>query len=232
MRLYKLLILLSGLTMGIFPQTNAQNIRDSLVTDRQNKLQEYTQYKNNMEERTWVNLIDLGQKANALISADNELIHIYLDRELARRKELSILNDKLILDTAIMRKEAEKRSEQLNEYQYLTNLFLLIILGVSIAFILAFIFLIDRHKKYKEVIYELERFWSMDNDQSLALKEKERELRKHLRLLEIENTTIQKEFILMSDQRTKAKKKLEEEIVSRRKAEQNMKDLIGQMKKE
>ena len=46
--------------------------------DRQEKLQHYTQFKDTMTERTWINLVELGKRAEALIELDNELLDILL----------------------------------------------------------------------------------------------------------------------------------------------------------
>jgi UDP-2,3-diacylglucosamine pyrophosphatase LpxH len=213
--------------MGLIQSAHTQEL-DSLLTDRQNKLQDYTQFKNNMKERTWINLIDLNEKAGIVINADNELIWYHLDREMARNRAMATKNDKLMLEMAFLNKELENREEQFKEHMYLNNVFLLIILGLSIAFIISLVILIAQFRRNKHAIYELERLWSMNDDQTTSLRDKERELKKQVQLLEVENKTMRQELSFLSDQTSTARKKLEKEIQSRQKAEQEIRELTGQ----
>ena len=91
MHLCKLTIILSWLIAGLSLSVSAQ-LLDSLLLYRQNNLQEYTQFKNNMTERTWINLIDLNELAGRVINTDNELIWNHLEEEMARNKEIITRN--------------------------------------------------------------------------------------------------------------------------------------------
>jgi len=230
MHLYKLIIILSGIVVCSHQAAEAQRL-DSLLSDRQTKLQDYTQFKNGMKERTWINLIELNKLAGEVIKADNDLIWYHLDREAGRNKELLTENEKLRLEMAFLDKEAEMRKAQIDEHRYLNNLFMIIILGISAALIISLGFLIGQFRRNRHAVYELERLWSMNDDQSASLREKEKELNKQIRLLEVENEAIQQELSLLSDQKSVARKKLEEEIKSRKKAEDEIRDLINQVKK-
>ncbi len=230
MHLYKLIIILSVLSVGSSQFTKAQEL-DSLLTDRQNKLQDYTQFKNNMKERTWINLIDLNEKAGAVINADNELIWYHLDSQMARNREMATKNEKLALEMAFLNKELENREEQFEEHMYLNNVLLLIILGLSIAFIISLVILVAQFRRNKLAIYELERLWSMNDDQNTSLRDKEKALKKQIQLLEVENKAMQKELTLLSDQTSTARQKLEKEIQSRQKAEQEIRELTDQNRK-
>lgn len=230
MHLYKLIIILSGIVVCSHQAAEAQRL-DSLLSDRQTKLQDYTQFKNGMKERTWINLIELNKLAGEVIKADNDLIWYHLDREAGRNKELLTENEKLRLEMAFLDKEAEMRKAQIDEHRYLNNLFMIIILGISAALIISLGFLIGQFRRNRHAVYELERLWSMNDDQSASLREKEKELNKQIRLLEVENEAIQQELSLLSDQKSVARKKLEDEIKSRKKAEDEIRDLINQVKK-
>ena len=230
MHLYKLIKILFVLSMGLIQCAQAQDL-DSLLTDRQNKLQEYTQFKNNMKERTWINLIDLNEKAGTVINADNELIWYHLDSQMARIREMATKNEKLALEMTFLNKELENREEQFQEHMYLNNVLLLIILGLSIAFIISLVILIAQFRRNKHAIYELERLWSMNDDQNTSLRDKERELKKQIQLLEVENKAIQNELALLSDQTSTARKKLEKDIQSRQKAEQEIREQADQERK-
>ncbi len=230
MHLYKLIFLLPALAMGFSGRAATQPL-DSLLTLRQNKYLDYTEFREAMEERTWINLIELNNKAGDVIAADNELLWHHLDREVIRNRDLTDQAEKLEMELAFATKELTHREGQLADHKYLNNLFLMITLGLSIALIIALAFLVSLFKRNRQAIYELERLWSTSDDQTASLREKERELHKQVRLLEVENKAMQQELSMLSDQKLAARKKLEEEIRSRQRAEEEIRDLIGQIKK-
>lgn len=230
MSLYKLINILSVLAIYL-PLGLQAGTLDSLVTDRNTKFQEFSGFKNNMESRTWINLVELGTKADAVIEADNILIRNILENEIDRNTKLSEQNEQLILEMAALKNEQERRQNQLRNHQKLNNLLLLVVLGLSLGFITSIILFIHHYRKYRHTRFELEQYWSMNDEQSLQLVEREKNLRKQIQLIEIENKAMQKEFVALSNQKTAAKNKLEEEINSRRKAEEEIRELIGQLKK-
>ena len=230
MNLYKLILLLAGICAGMFHHARAQ-APDSLLTDRQEKFQDYSTFRKEMKERSWINMVELDRKASALVNTDNELIWGYLNKEITRNQQLSTQNDRMKLEMTFLKREIETRTQQLNDHQHLNNLFLMIILGLSVACIVSLVLLIGQFKRNRQASKELERMWSMSDDQTTSLRKQEKELARQIRLLEVENQAMQKELALLSDQKSAARRKLEEEIRSRQKAEQEIKVLIGQIKK-
>lgn len=229
MRSLKLMNILSVLVLCLTQHLPAQNT-DSLMTDRQVKFDEYSQFKDQMSERTWINLVELGKKADKVLDADNALLQSYFEEELAQNRSLVVRNEELMLEIAGLRNDYEKRNTRLHDYRQMNNTLLLIILGLSILFIASIIILVNQYRKNKQITFELQRFWSMNDDQSVLIREKAKDLEKQIHLLEIENKAMHKEFIHISDQKIAAKKRLEAEIQSRRKVEQEIKDLLLQLK--
>lgn len=230
MSLYKLLIILFGLVVCTHVNTIAQKL-DSLKLDREGKLMEYSEFKNSMTERTWVNLIELGKRAEAVIDADNDLILTHLEKEINHYREISKKHETLNMELALTQSESSKNNTQIEEYKQLNNVLLLVVAILLIILFSTLILLSNIYRKSNQTTFELEKFWSMRDELSMVHKDKEKELTKQLRLLEIENKAMHKEFTLLSDQKIAAKKKLDQEIQSRQKVEREIKGLIGQLKR-
>lgn len=202
---------------------------DSLLTSRNEKYLEYSSFKDNMTNRSWSNLIQLGKKAQAVIDADNQLVTKYLQKELTKNKDLATSIEKLSLEMALLHKEAEVRGLLLREKQSQLKLFLIILASVSIALILSILFLIDRHKRYRIALREMENMWAMNDDTS-NVNTVAGMLKERVNQLTFENNKFKKELIILSDQKKDAKNKLENEIHSRKVMEGEIKNLIGQIK--
>ena len=230
MHLYKLIFLLTVLAMGLSGHATAQPL-DSLLDDRQHKFREYSVFRDSMKERTWINMVELNKRAAAVIALDNELVLNHLDHEVSRNTGLTAQVEKIEMERAFLKKELENREGQLAEHRHLNNLFLMIALGLSIALIISLVFLAAFFRRNRQASKELERLWSMSDDQNALLRDKEKDLNKQVRLLEVENQAMQQELSLLVDQKSAAREKLEEEIRSRQKAEKEIKELIGQIKK-
>lgn len=230
MRLYKLTILLTWLVAGLCHNASAQ-VLDSLLSERKSRLQEYTQFRSNMTERTWINLIDLHELADQLINADNDLIGNHLEEEIARNKEIKTLNDQAAMEIAYLKKETEQSNIQLNEHSALNSMLMMIILGLSAALLMLIIALISLYRKNKEIFHELQRLWSMNDEHSILLKEKEQMLNKQLRLLEIENTAMQKEMDELAIQKNHLKLKQEESTTRGQEDNKQIRNLRDQIKK-
>lgn len=230
MHLYKLIIFLPWLIASLFNDASGQKL-DSLLSERQSKLQDYTQFKNNMSERTWINLIQLNELAGKVINTDNDLLWNHLDEEIVRNRDYQALNEQLRIEMAFLNKEKEQTDSQLKEHTSLNNLFLMIILGLSVALIILLASIISLYKKNKEAFYELRRLWSMNDDQSIMLQEREKALNKQMRLLEIENKAMQKELADLSAQKNSLKQNRQKADNPQRKKNQGIINLSDQIKK-
>lgn len=132
---------------------------------------------------------------------------------------------------AFLNKEKEQTDSQLKEHTSLNNLFLMIILGLSVALIILLASIISLYKKNKEAFYELRRLWSMNDDQSIMLQEREKALNKQMRLLEIENKAMQKELADLSAQKNSLKQNRQKADNPQRKKNQGIINLSDQIKK-
>ena len=229
MRYCLLLGLLALLWISPPPLYAAGQRLDSLMNVRAEKFDDYSRYKNNMTDRTWSNLLELGKKAGAVIEIDQILISEYLEEEIAKNTDLKTSIEKMSLEMALLHKEAEVRGVLLRERQNQVRTFLIILVTLTFILILSILVMIDRHKKYKFAVAEMERIWSASDDKdpnsaTAVLKDQ-------IRKLNIENNKIKKELIILSDQKKDARKKLEDEIRSRQIMEREIKNLIGQIKK-
>lgn len=197
---------------------------------REAELQAYSDFKENMQERTWLNLVELGDKAAAVIERDNQLIKALTGSEKHLIEALKGEKQQMSVEINYLSEKEKELENRLVKYQKMNTILLFVIAGLIIVGVILFTLLVIRTNQYKQNQIELERFWSMQDEYSIAHQEKESELLRQIRLLEIEQKAMQKEFILLSDQRAEARKRLEQEISNRRKVEEEIKELLGQLK--
>ncbi|MCB2222288.1 MAG: hypothetical protein KQI35_18035 [Bacteroidetes bacterium] len=232
MNLFKLTILIL-VVLWQSQAIKAENRLDSLLQERNSQYNEYNQYKLSMNERTWLRLVELGQKANDLIETDNVILNQYLQRELSRNRELIDSTEKMNLEIALLNKEAEMQEMLMVERRNLTNTLLIIIGGIVILLIVLFILFIDRQSRFRSAKLELERLWTMKEDPKYNhLQQDElKMLSDQVNKLAEENDLLKKELNQEKGKKSEAMESLKKEIRSRRQVEQEIKDLISQIQK-
>jgi hypothetical protein len=232
MNLLKLTILLLAMLLQT-QAIKAENRLDSLLQERHSQYNEYNQYKLSMNERTWVRLVELGQRASDLIETDNIILKQYLQREISRNRELLDSAEKMSLEIALLNKEAEMQELLLAERRNLTTTLLITIGGVIILLIVMFILFIDRQSRFRSAKLELERLWTMKEDPKYNhLQQDElRMLTDQVNKLAEENDLLKKELNQEKGKKSEAMESLKKEIRTRRQVEQEIKDLISQIQK-
>ncbi len=232
MKLYKKTVLLFGMLLMIMTM-KAENRLDSLLQERDLQYQEYNQYKLSMDERTWIKLIELGQKAHALIETDNLILKQYLKREVSRNKELSDNIEKLNLEIALLNKEAEMQEMLLTERRNLTSNMLIIMGGLSLLLIVMLILFIDRQTRYRSAKLEVERLWTMKEDPKYNRLQKDelKMLSDEVNKLSEQNEQLKQQLNQEEGKKSEAIESLKKEIRTRRQVEKEIKDLISQIRK-
>ncbi|MCB0805849.1 MAG: hypothetical protein KDC05_08630 [Bacteroidales bacterium] len=210
----------------------SQAILDSLLLDRKLMKDDYTEFRDHMNERTWINLVTIQEKANDLLEVDNKIINNYLERELRKKKEYRDSIEKLNLDIALLTKENEVQQMILDEKSFLNRTLLIIIGSVSLFFFVLLILYIDRQSRFRAARLELERYWNTGHDaESKSLQKDEiNTLREQLYKTSDEIEKLKKENKSAQSMKELAENKLREEIADRRKAEQEIQQLIEQLK--
>ena len=135
-------------TLFFFQVSHTQNI-DSLLEQRDQKFQEYTQFKENLNERTWINLVNLSNLANDVIELDNQIVEYYNINGGVNNNAYKSKAEDLNLEVSLLKREAEIQKSILDERQFLFNTLLMIIGGFTLLLIGLFIFAIDRHIRFR-----------------------------------------------------------------------------------
>ena len=225
-------ILLFGFLFLNLGQVFSQPVLDSLLLDRKLLKDDYTDFRDQMKERTWLNLVTIQEKADNLFDLDNEIINKYLVREVRKRKEYIDSIEKLNLELALLQKETEVQQMILNEKSFLNRTLLIIAGSVSLLFFVLLILYIDRQSRFRAAKLELERYWNREHDpESHSLRKDEiNTLREQLYKNADEIEKLRKDNQSILNQKSIAEKKLRAEIDDRRQAESEIKKLIDQLK--
>lgn len=220
------------LTISFCQPNIAQNI-DSLLLSRDNLLQEYTHYKDNIGERTWIKLVNLSKLANNLIEADNQLVKYYYKQEMGSNSSFKARAEDLKLEISLLNRENEIQKMVLSERKSLFNILLLIIGGISILLISMLIFAIDRHVRFRNTRMELERTWAGENITPEGRSSSEEEFMKvntEIRSLSTENTKLKDQVLELMNKIKEKEEILDEELDSRKQLKAEIRNLITQIK--
>lgn len=181
--------------------------KDELKLHRDSLYRGYTHFKDTMSSRTWINMVDLSKKLEAVVFFDNMMLDsmaIVSPSESilqARIQELSTLRDELIADNA----RVNTSLSQTEKYKT-TFLIIAIILGLLlVGVVLGLIFIITKHKRlssdsdnYMDGILKLKEAHKKETD---LLKDQIEEYAGEMELLENNALSIKKAYdILKTEQ--------------------------------
>jgi len=203
---------------------------DSIIVSRNNQLTDYYRFKDGMTKRTWIKMVELNDKALQVIETDNLILDNHLKLEMNRSGKLSDKLESANLEILLIKSEIELNSIMLEEQRFL-NTNLIIASSVSIVlFLIVLILFIDRQVRYRSTRMELERFWSKNDDQSTQIWENNRKQRNKINSLIEQNKEIKEQLEKISDKKREQENQLQHEINSRQKVEEEIKELILQIK--
>jgi hypothetical protein len=211
----------------------ANQYLDSVLVSRNLQLTDYYRFKDGMKERTWINMVNLGDKALQIIESDNLILDNFLQNEMNKSQKLNTKLEAANLEILLLKREVEVNSIILEEQRFL-NTNLIIITGVSIIlFVILLILFIDRQIRYRSTNMELERLWARSDDQPIQIKEdKLNDLQqKEFESLTEQNKVIKRKLEEMSELKIGNENALQKEIDSRMEVEKEIKSLISQIKK-
>lgn len=235
-----------------------QSIGDSVIKERNQAYSDYRDFRENMGERTWLNLVHLTLRAEDILELDNNIIHNYLNKELERNKTLSNQLNKLKLEIAVLKNEIAANNKLLKERDYYFNILMYLSITFLLLLILVTFLYIDRQIKYKSTKIELERQWARPEDkldkefyesEIHHLKESQTKLANENKNLEqrlaeeikdkdvIVNESLQQEIEklkqqneLLTTSKDEMKNGLEKELKARKEIEAEIRELIKQVK--
>lgn len=181
--------------------------KDELKLQRDSLYKEYASFKDSMSSRTWINMVDLSKKLEAVVLFDNMMLDSFAvvspsEAILQTRVlELSKLRDELIADNARVNTTLSQTEKYKN-----TLLIIAIVLGLLlVGVVIGFIFIINKHKKlsadsdnYMDGILKLKEAHKKETD---LLKDQIEEYAGEMELLENNALSIKKAYdILKAEQ--------------------------------
>jgi len=205
---------------------------DSILVSRNNQLTDYYRFKDGMEKRTWINMVDLNKKALQVIETDNLILDNHLKLEMNRSGKISDKLENAKLEILLIKREIELNSIMLEEQRFL-NTNLVIAASVSIIlFLIVLILFIDRQIRYRSTRMELERFWSKSDDHPIPTQTSEENTKQRNKINSLieQNKEIKEQLEEISNKKRDQESQLQKEISSRRNVEEEIKDLISQIK--
>ena len=205
---------------------------DSIIVSRNNQLTDYYRFKDGMEKRTWINMVDLNKKALQVIETDNLILDNHLKLEMNRSGKISDKLENAKLEILLIKREIELNSIMLEEQRFL-NTNLVIAASVSIIlFLIVLILFIDRQIRYRSTRMELERFWSKSDDHPIPTQTSEENTKQRNKINSLieQNKEIKEQLEEISNKKRDQESQLQKEISSRRNVEEEIKDLISQIK--
>ncbi len=205
---------------------------DSILVSRNNQLTDYYRFKDGMEKRTWINMVDLNKKALQVIETDNLILDNHLKLEMNRSGKISDKLENAKLEILLIKREIELNSIMLEEQRFL-NTNLVIAASVAIVlFLIVLILFIDRQIRYRSTRLELERFWSKSDDHPIPTQTSEENTKQRNKINSLieQNKEIKEQLEEISNKKRDQENQLQKEISSRRNVEEEIKDLISQIK--
>jgi len=203
---------------------------DSLLEQRRIKYDTYLQFRNTMGQRTWINLVNLNNKAYEILKQDDWIIGI-LNSERNRISKLTAENDKLQLEIGILKKEAKIQEMLINDKKYYANIYLGIIGFLTLLFFAMLILFIDRQARFRSIKLELERIWTsgehkktgMDNEEISLLKQQQLMMESERDRLKSANESLRNDVAIKEQELKKA-------IEAKNRIESEIRTLINQLK--
>jgi len=224
-------LILGLLVILLYQSAIAQNI-DSLLKLRDKSYQEYTLYKENLGERTWIKLVNLSNLANNVIELDNELVDYYFSKGINHNNTFKAKAEELNLEISLLKREAEIQKTILEERKFLFDTLLKIIGGASLLLIGLLIFSIDRNIRYRNTKMELERTWAgeISTAKESTSEQEFVKVNKEIRSLSTENTKLKDQVLELMNKIREKEDILDEELRHRKGLKEEIRNLIKEIK--
>jgi hypothetical protein len=205
---------------------------DSVIRQRNSFYAEFKLLDEKPGEKTWIKMAELQSRTKELIEIDNTLINYYLFKEIESNTILSDKIDRLALEIALVKKEAEFQDRSLDEKKYFINRLLVVIGVLSLLFFGAVILFIDRLIRHRSLKLELERTWPLKEDlnRDSSLQLDILRLNKQVGELTLKNSSLLSELEDQKQKNHENEENLAREILAKKQIEEEIKKLIIQIK--
>lgn len=216
----------------LFSTSVCQQPVDSVLHKRNQAYQDFKLFQDNMEVRTWINMVNLTDKANKVIEIDNDIISNNLSLEIEKNALLLVQIEKLKLEVILLEKELELKEIILEERQYLYNILIIAVGIISILFLVMLVLFIDRQTRYRNTKSELEKFWRSHDDVSDTGNQQQiQKLNKQIENLGTDNINLKNKMNELQQAIDLKEKELNSEIESKKLVEEEIKKMILQIKR-
>jgi len=225
-------LLVTGLFFILVSACLGQSVLDSVIITRNNILNELRSLDESPLPRTLNKMSEINLKAKAVIEADNVLINEYLIQQIESNIKLQNDIEKLTMELSLVKKETELQAWHLEDNKSVFKILLSVIGGLCILLILILVLFIDRQIKYRSIKIELERTWPLreELEKDNNLQHEISRLNKQVGELILKNSLLVSEADSLKLENVENQNRLEKEIQSKKQIEEEIKNLIDQIK--
>jgi hypothetical protein len=205
---------------------------DSIIHQRNYVQTEYRLLDESPGKKTWTKMAEINSSAKELIKIDNALIDYYLYKAIEKNNSLKDQLDNLTLEITLLKKEYELQSSTIEENESQVNILLILIGGLFLFFIVVLVMFIDRQIRFRSIKLELERTWPIREEfkQDGNLLQDINQLSKQVGELTLKNSALTSELTEIRENNREKEKLLEKEIQTKKLIEEEIKQLILQLK--
>ncbi|MEZ5197373.1 MAG: hypothetical protein R2764_13545 [Bacteroidales bacterium] len=216
----------------VIPGLMSQSVLDSALHQRNRIYSDFYEFQQGMEERTWINMVNITTKANEVIKADNTIINYHLYNLLKENENQLDKIGQLDAEILLLKKEAQMQKLILEERRFLFNLLLIIIATVSILFLIILILYINRQIRYQGLKAEIHHLYSHKDNESNQYHDNQKlfDLKDEIELLKKEKQSLNSKVNSLTEDLNKKQQELETEISSKKEVEEHIRKLIRQIK--
>ncbi len=143
---------------------SGQPLVDSIISERNNKYQDYLQFRESLTKHTWTDLMKLKDQAGDIINTDNIIINEYLIKELLMVNKMESEIVKLNNELKLAEKEIESRESTIRVRENFIKMLFYGLIAAGILVMLFIAILIDRQIRYRGLKDDIERIWASAED--------------------------------------------------------------------
>lgn len=211
-------------------QLRSQSSLDSALYQRNITYSDYYEFKQAMKERTWINMVNLTTKANEVIKIDNAIINFHLYTLIKENKKFKIQLEQIKSEVLLLKKEAEVQGLILEERRFLYNIMIITIATLSLLFLIVLVLFINRQIGYQGLKTELRNAYARSDERPETNHSELEKLSKENEEIKKDKQKLSSKVSLLNEALQKKELELEKEISSKKEVENQIRDLLKQIK--
>lgn len=222
-------------SLCIVPQILHASINTDTLRLLRDKIYEDYQYdRSAMKERTWQKLVELDRKAVELIEADHLIIEQLTNQTNQEKSGLLEAIDRISLEKALLEREMEIQKTAFDRKTAFQNALVFSTIIIGTLFFITLILLFSFKKRLSSARGELERLYASGDDfKNRGIHAPvNHTINNKLNVMKENNEKLKNELNRVSDEKSEALDALKKEIRDRKKMEDEIRNLIEQIKKQ